>query len=104
MLAGLLTFQLESAKTTFDLLLSIGAGTGLLYLLRWFWWRINAWAEIAAMASSFVLAMGFLVARKHGLNWPSHLTLIASVGLTTVVWVAVAFIAPAPTPATLRKL
>jgi len=52
-LASLLTFILESAKASFDLMLSIGAGTGLIYLLRWFWWRINAWSEIAAMASSF---------------------------------------------------
>ncbi len=51
-----------TAQDTFDLLLSVGAGTGLLYLLRWFWWRINAWSEIAAMASSFVLAAALFVA------------------------------------------
>ena len=51
--AALLTFVLDTAQESFDLLLSIGAGTGLLYLLRWFWWRINAWSEIAAMVSSF---------------------------------------------------
>ena len=47
--AALLTYVLDTARQSFDLLLSIGAGTGLLYLLRWFWWRINAWSEIAAM-------------------------------------------------------
>src|SRR5690606_16768896 len=52
LLAALLTYVLDTARTSFELLLSIGAGTGLLYLLRWFWWRINAWAEIAAMISS----------------------------------------------------
>ncbi|MEX2153760.1 MAG: sodium:solute symporter family protein, partial [Gemmatimonadaceae bacterium] len=52
-LAGALTFVLDTARASFELLMSVGAGTGLLYLLRWFWWRINAWSEIAAMASSF---------------------------------------------------
>ncbi len=58
---GLLTLVLNTAQQAFQLLLSIGAGTGLLYLLRWFWWRINAWCEIAAMVSSF--AVGALVLR-----------------------------------------
>jgi hypothetical protein len=52
-LAALFTYVLDTARAGFELLLSIGAGTGLLYLLRWFWWRINAWSEIAAMATSF---------------------------------------------------
>ena len=51
-----MTYALGTAKEAFDLILSIGAGTGLLYLLRWFWWRVSAWSEIAAMVSSFVVA------------------------------------------------
>lgn len=102
-LSGLLTFQLESAKVSFDLLLSIGAGTGLLYLLRWFWWRVNAWAEIAAMSASFVFAVGFFFAQRHGLGWPGHYTLIASIAATTVVWVAVAYLSPGTAPETLRN-
>jgi Na+/proline symporter len=47
------TYVLDTARASFELMLSVGAGTGLLYLLRWFWWRVNAWCEIAAMASSF---------------------------------------------------
>ncbi|HVU24174.1 MAG TPA: sodium:solute symporter family protein [Opitutus sp.] len=101
--SGLLTFQLQSAKLTFDLLLSIGAGTGLLYLLRWFWWRVNAWAEIAAMAGSFALAVGFFIARRHGLDWPAHDALLASIAITTVIWVVVAYVAPGTDPATLQK-
>ncbi len=61
-----MTFLLETARTSFELLLSIGAGSGLLYLLRWYWWRINAWSEIAAMAVSFVVAIGFFVAGRMG--------------------------------------
>ncbi len=62
LLAAGMTFLLESARTGFELLLSIGAGSGLLYLLRWYWWRINAWSEIAAMAVPFVIGVGFFVA------------------------------------------
>jgi solute:Na+ symporter, SSS family len=102
-LAGLLTFQLESSKVTFDLMLSIGAGTGLLYLLRWFWWRVNAWAEIAAMAGSFVLAVFFFVAKRNGLDWPSHYALMASIAITTLLWVAVTYLTPRTSPETLRR-
>jgi solute:Na+ symporter, SSS family len=89
LLAGLLTFALDSARETFDLLLSVGAGTGLIYLLRWFWWRINAWSEIAAMASSFVVSVTFFLLQKSGMGLPSHVSLVATVAITTVVWVLV---------------
>jgi Na+/proline symporter len=102
-LAGLLTTHLVSAKTAFDLMLSIGAGTGLLYLLRWFWWRVNAWAEIAAMIGSFAFAVFFHFAVQAGLKWPVHLTLVASVALTTIVWMAVAFLTPPTEAATLQR-
>ena len=101
--AGLLTLVLESARGTFNLLLSIGAGTGLLYLLRWFWWRINAWSEIAAMASSFVLAIGLLVLERNGLAIPSHVSLVVTVAVTTVVWLAATWLTPPTDAATLRR-
>ena len=101
--AGLLTLVLESARGTFNLLLSIGAGTGLLYLLRWFWWRINAWSEIAAMASSFVLAVGLLLLERNGVTVPSHLSLIVTVAVTTLVWLAATFLTPPTDGATLRR-
>ncbi|MDO4426212.1 MAG: Na+:solute symporter, partial [Planctomycetia bacterium] len=56
-LASVMALYLESAMDTFQIILSIGAGTGLLFLLRWFWWRINAYSEIAAMVISFIVAM-----------------------------------------------
>jgi len=101
--AGLLTLVLDSARTTFELLLSIGAGTGLLYLLRWFWWRINAWSEIAAMASSFLLAVGLLVMRQNGAAIPSHLSLIGTVIITTIVWLAATWLTPATDRETLHR-
>jgi solute:Na+ symporter, SSS family len=94
--AALLTFGLDTAKGAFDLILSIGAGTGLIYLLRWFWWRVNAWSEIAAMLSSFLVAIGFTVAARTGHPVPGYTSLIATVLITTVVWVTTALLT-APT-------
>ncbi|MHB9006888.1 MAG: sodium:solute symporter family protein, partial [Limisphaerales bacterium] len=76
--AALFTLVLESARQGFDLLLSVGAGTGLLYLLRWFWWRVNAWSEIAAMIGSFLVALGFFVAGKFGHPVASHVSLLVT--------------------------
>lgn len=87
LLAAGMTFLLESARSSFELLLSIGAGSGLLYLLRWYWWRINAWSEIAAMAVSFVVAVGFFVAGKMGHAVGANIVLLVTVGVTTVAWV-----------------
>jgi SSS family solute:Na+ symporter len=101
--AGFLTYALGTAKEAFDLILSVGAGTGLIYLLRWFWWRVSAWSEIAAMASSFIVALGFFVARKNGLDVASHVSLLVTVGVTTVVWVAATLLAPPTDRATLIR-
>jgi len=70
----------------------VGAGTGLIYLLRWFWWRINAWSEIAAMVSSFLVAAGFFIAARSGHGVPSHVSLLATVFTTTLVWVVVTYL------------
>lgn len=94
--AALFTLLLQTARASFDLLLSVGAGTGLLYLLRWYWWRINAWAEIAAMGSSFLLALALFLAQRQGLAPPSHVTLLATVLVTSAIWLTTAFIT-APT-------
>jgi Na+/proline symporter len=101
--AGFLTYALGTAKEAFDLILSVGAGTGLIYLLRWFWWRVSAWSEIAAMASSFIVAIGFFIARKNGLDVASHISLLVTVGVTTVVWVAATLLAPPTDRATLIR-
>ena len=86
-----LVFVLESAKDTFDIILQVGAGTGLLYLLRWFWWRINAWSEVAAMVSSFVVSILFLVLEKQGVaHTTSTQRLLITIAVTTVCWVLAA--------------
>lgn len=88
LVAAGVTLVLDTARQSFDLLLSVGAGTGLLYLLRWFWWRVNAWSEIAAMVVSFLVTVGFVVAARNGHPLPTHVTLIATVLITTTGWVA----------------
>ncbi len=90
--AAAVMFLLSTAKEAFNLLLQIGAGTGLIYLLRWFWWRVNAWSEIAAMASSFAMAVTLFIAKKLGTNIPTHYALVATVAVTTVVWILVTFL------------
>ena len=103
LLAGLFTLVLDNARASFELLLSVGAGTGLLYLLRWFWWRINAWSEIAAMASSFVLAVCLVIASKRGVVIPEHVSLLATIAATTAVWLAATFMSRPTDPETLRR-
>jgi Na+/proline symporter len=90
--AGLLGLTLDSAQKAFQIIISIGAGTGLLYLLRWYWWRINAWCEIVAMISSFGVSMAFFVLAKSGHGLPFAQTVLVSVGLTTICWVVTAFV------------
>ncbi len=102
LVAALLTFVLDSARQAFDLMLSVGAGTGLIYLLRWFWWRINAWSEIAAMVSSFIVSAGFFVAAKQGHGVPSHVSLLATVASTTVVWLVATYLTRPTDPDTLQ--
>ncbi len=99
--AAFLTFVLDTARQTFDLLLSVGAGTGLIYLLRWFWWRINAWSEVAAMASSFLVAVGFFIAGKAGHAVPAHVSLVITIGVTTLVWLAATYLTKPTDRATL---
>ncbi len=90
--AALFSFYLQSAKDVFDLLLQIGAGTGLLFILRWFWSRINPYSEIAAMGISFVIAFFFFINRK--LENPffeiaGYWQLIIGVVITTFGWILV---------------
>ncbi|MFO7869869.1 MAG: Na+:solute symporter, partial [Kiritimatiellia bacterium] len=81
---------LTNAVQAFQILLQIGAGTGLLFILRWFWWRINAVSEITAMVVSFVVAVYFKVIHPElfpHLVIADGLQIVAGVGITTVAWV-----------------
>ena len=88
-LAALLALQLENALQAFNILLQIGAGTGLIFILRWFWWRINAWSEVSAMIVSFAIALFFEFGYEGDLaDWQK---LIYGIGITTLVWLIVTF-------------
>ncbi len=90
-----MVFVLASAKEAFDIILQVGAGTGLLYLLRWFWWRLNAWCEVVAMVSSFVVSVGFIVLDKQGiLVMDTAPKLILTVAITSACWIITAFVTP----------
>ena len=90
-----MVFLLDTAKDNFDIILQIGAGTGLLYLLRWFWWRINAWCEVVAMVSSFGISITLLILKKTShLELSTHAALLLTIATTTICWVLTAFVAP----------
>jgi hypothetical protein len=90
--AALLSLMLKSSQDGFEVLISIGAGTGLLYLLRWFWWRINAWCEAVAMFSSFTVSVVFFIMKKTGHALPFANTVLYSVAFTTICWLVTAFL------------
>jgi len=87
-------YLMDTAKDAFDIILQIGAGTGLLYLVRWFWWRVNAWCEVVAMTSSLVVSIVLLVLAKRGMPTSTHAALLLTVAATTACWVAAAYLAP----------
>ena len=98
--AGLLALQLSNALQGFEIMLQIGAGTGLLFILRWFWWRINAVSEIVAMIVSFVVAITLKLGTFGLASWQQ---LLLGVGITTACWVTAALLTPPADAATLRS-
>ncbi|MBQ9872885.1 MAG: Na+:solute symporter [Thermoguttaceae bacterium] len=115
--ACLMALALKNALDAFQILLSIGAGTGLLFLLRWFWWRLNAYSEIAAMCFAFPVAVYFKfghpfvcqhwfgmaedVFKESWLSVPEY-QLVATVVVTTIGWLTVTFLTPPDDKETLR--
>ncbi len=97
-LSSSLVFALDTAQGSFNIILQIGGGTGLLYLLRWFWWRVNAWCEIVAMISSFLAAVVLLVLGRNGVEIGAAQGLLIVIGVTTVCWILTAYLGPATDP------
>jgi Na+/proline symporter len=89
-----MVFALATAQDSFNLLLQVGAGTGLLYLLRWYWWRITAWCEIVAMISSFTVSLAFLILHRSGMEVHTARELLTTIAITTVCWVLMAYLGP----------
>jgi Na+/proline symporter len=96
-----MVFLLDTAKDSFNLLLQVGAGTGLLYLVRWFWWRVTAWCEIVAMISSFGVSVLFLLLKKSGVEFGTSQQLIMTIACTTICWLLMAYLGPETDRATL---
>jgi SSS family solute:Na+ symporter len=95
--AALLTLVLNSARDTFGVILQVGAGTGLLYLVRWFWWRVNAWCEIVAMVSSFLISVVWFFVNRHytgDLDRLHSKELLLTIALTTACWLIAAYATP----------
>jgi Na+/proline symporter len=103
----LVTWQLETIEGAWKFLLALGAGTGLVLILRWYWWRINAWSEISAMTTSFIVSLlafayirpRFAATDPNGDAW----VMLTTVAVSTVVWVAVTFATKPESDATLES-
>ncbi len=96
-IAGVITYYLKSVEGAWKFLLAVGAGTGLVYLLRWYWWRINAWSEVAAMAGAFCLSMALQFGLGLDPNDPTAFAwlMLGTVGGTSAIWLAVTLLTPA---------
>ena len=105
LLAGTIALLLSNALQTFHILLQIGAGTGLIFILRWFWWRINAWTEITGMVVSFFIALYLEVihVKLGNAPLPAHINLVIGVSITTVCWLVVTFLTRPSDDAVLRR-
>lgn len=93
--AGALALVLRNALQNFEIMLQIGAGTGLIFILRWFWWRINAFSELAAMVVSFIVALYFQFAHVQLLGLPElpyWLRLCSGIAVTTAAWLIVTYL------------
>jgi len=102
-ISGIVTYYIASVEGAWKFLLALGAGTGLVYLLRWYWWRVNAWSEVSAMATAFVVSLGAQAAGMSSDDPRSFaLLLLLTTGATTIVWLAVTFMTAPEPQATLR--
>ena len=101
------SMNLTSIEGAWRFLLALGAGTGLVLILRWYWWRINAWSEISAMLTSFVLALVLMFAVPP--RYPAGdmrndaFNMLITVAVSTVVWIAVTFLTKPESEATLAS-
>ena len=108
--SAILALLLQSALQIFDILLTFGAGTGLIFILRWFWWRINAWSEISAMFASGILSIllkttsiGDILFKQGAGLFPSWFEYPFVVLVTSAIWITVTYITPAEDKSVLRS-
>ncbi len=106
--SAVFALYLTNAKQLFDIIIMFGAGTGLIFILRWFWWRINAWSEIVAMFSSGIVSLLFWQYEEvlfigDDAIFPSWSRFLLVVLITSVIWLAVTFLTPAEKTETLIR-
>jgi solute:Na+ symporter, SSS family len=107
LLSIVVAWQISSIEQAWKFLIAVGAGTGLVYMLRWYWWRINAWSEISAMLVSLGVAIVALRVVPHhfapGDPNADASVMLVTVGLTTIVWLTVTWLTPAEPDAVLAS-
>ncbi len=93
-LGALVSYIMQSVASGWDMVVNIGAGTGAVYLLRWYWWRINAWSEISAMTTAAVTSIILRFASPFSDSDPNLFgkNLVLTVAITTLVWLAATFL------------
>jgi Na+/proline symporter len=93
-LSAVVTLSMDSIAGAWKFLMAIGAGTGLVYILRWFWWRINAWSEISAMIAAFITSLTLQFVFRLDESKPEEFAylLLITVTVTTAVWLSVTFL------------
>jgi Na+/proline symporter len=104
-ISAVVTFYLDSIAGAWKLLIVTGAGTGLVLLLRWFWWRINAWSEVSAMAAAFITSLALQIGGRMDTDRPADFAwiMIITVAVTTAVWLSVTFLTKPESAQTLVK-
>ena len=107
-ISSLIAISLTNAYQLFDIILMFGAGTGSIFILRWFWWRINAWSEIAAMLSSGIISIALTNESIFNVFFndnmlPAYMKFPFIVLVTTLIWLIVTFITPSDDTETLVK-
>ena len=100
-LAAIAALFMTNALQIFNYILMFGAGTGLIFILRWFWWRINAWSEIAAMFSSGIISFVFVFFEGYPASWDPSLQFPVIVLITTIIWLTATFVTQPETYETL---
>jgi Na+/proline symporter len=104
-ISAVITHYMDSIAGAWKLLIVTGAGTGLVLILRWYWWRINAWSEVSSMAAAF--ACSLVLQTVFGLDSDKPVDfawiILITVGFTTVVWIAVTFLTAPESDATLLR-
>ena len=106
--SSIIAISLTNAYQLFDIILMFGAGTGSIFILRWFWWRINAWSEIAAMLSSGIISIALTNESIFNVLFndnmlPAYMKFPFIVLVTTSIWLIVTFITPSDDTDTLVK-